>query len=577
LFCISQRRFTGSLQLRGNQLTMESVNFNGGIIGVTMDFGATSQYVVGQTPTLATLTYVGGRTQSAAGTTSNINVSLTGLTGGAATSPSAGDLVIIAIEITGTSDKTYRISGYTQIADRYSNASTFDSNFQVGYKFMGTTPDTTATITGGTGNTADGFSAIVQVWRNVNSTTPLDVAAQFASSTSSGIPDPASITPVTAGARIIAAAGTGHNGGTDTFTANYLSNFLTVGREGSTNDSTVGMGNIAWTSGAYNPAAWTFSQTNSTAFANNSVTFALRPATVLVDVLGNKKNSGIWNLQAVYGTIYVPPGQQLFTSSQSFLVPGGVTQISAAAIGGGGGGSGADGGRGEANTGGGGGGLAYGTFAVTPGETLTITVGTGGTSTSGGGGTAGGASTIARGATALLSGGGGGAGLERSNTAAAGGASTGTERAGGGIGGASGTGTTASGGSGGGGAGGYSAAGGAGGTSNGGSGVASTGGGGGGGGGRSGTSNLGGAGGGTGILGAGANGTAGTSSAGGGGGSGGTAGATNGVSPTGGGTYGGGGGARADQSGAGGGGGPGVVRIIWGAGRQYPSTGTGDQ
>ena len=557
---------------------MESVNFNGGIIGVTMDFGATNQYVVGQTPTLATLTYVGGRTQSAVGTTSNISVSLTGLTGGAATSPSAGDLVIIAIEITGTSDKPYRISDYTLIADRYSNASTYDSNFQVGYKFMGTTPDTTATITGGTGNTADGFSAIVQVWRNVNSTTPLDVAAQFASSTSSGIPDPASITPVTAGARIIAAAGTGHNGGTDTFTASYLSNFLTVGREGTTNDSTVGMGNIAWTSGAYNPAAWTFSQTNSTAFANNSVTFALRPATVLVDVLGNKKNSGIWNLQAVYGTIYVPPGQQLFTSSQSFVVPGGVTQISAAAIGGGGGGSGGDGGRGETNNGGGGGGLAYGTFAVTPGETLTITVGAGGTSASGGSGGAGGATSIARGATVLLSGGGGAGGVERSTGTAAGGTSTGTQRTGGGIGGAGGTGGGGGGGTGGGGAGGYSAAGGAGGAITA-AGAASTGGGGGGGGGRSGTTaGNAGSGGGTGLLGAGSNGTAGTSNGGGGGGgSGGTAGATNASSPSGGGVYGGGGGGRTDSSGTGALGGAGAVRIIWGAGRQYPSTGTGDQ
>jgi hypothetical protein len=40
--------------------------------------------------------------------------------------------------------------------------------------------------------------------------------------------------------------------------------------------------------------------------------------------------------------------------------------------------------------------------------------------------------------------------------------------------------------------------------------------------------------------------------------------------------YGGGGGARTDQSGTGGAGGGGAVRLIWGPGRSYPSTGVAD-
>jgi len=223
------------------------------------------------------LIYVGGRTQSGAGTTSNISVSLTSLTGGTDTAPQSGDFVLIAVELSGTTDKSYRISGYDQIVDLRAD-DTYDSNLQVGRKFMGGTPDTSATITGGTGSTADAYALAIQVWRNVNTTTPLDVTSTTATQTNTGIPNPPAITPVTAGAQIIVAAGTAHNGGTDTFGAAYLSNFLTAGANDDV-DATIGMGNILWTGGEYDPAAWTFSQSDATTFSTNSVTMALRPAT----------------------------------------------------------------------------------------------------------------------------------------------------------------------------------------------------------------------------------------------------------------------------------------------------------
>lgn len=260
-----------------------------------------------------------------------------------------------------------------------------------------------------------------------------------------------------------------------------------------------------------------------------------------------------------------PQGQQIFTTSGTFTVPTGVTQVSAVVVGGGGGGAGSDGDRNEGNTGGGGGGLAYGTFTVTPGESLTVTVGAAGAAApSGGDGGAGGTTTIARGVTTLLSGGGGQGGLERSTAARAGGASGGTERDGGGTGGSSGSATDDNSGSGGGGAAGYSGNGGAGG-SNGGSGSAGSGGGGAGG--NSATTGTADGGGGVGLLGEGSNGAPS-----GGGGSGGAA-----NSGFNGGNYGGGGGARDDDSeGGGGAGGAGAARIIWGTGRSYPSTNTAD-
>ena len=151
-------------------------------------------------------------------------------------------------------------------------------------------------------------------------------------------------------------------------------------------------------------------------------------------------------------TEYTSPG------TNSFVVPEGITQISAVCIGGGG----AGGGNVSSNTdaaAGGGGGLSYGTFAGTPGETLTIVVGSAGACSSAfASGTSGGDSQIKRSSTVLLQGGGGGGGtratLDVYGVGGDGGTSTGTERDGGGTGGEGGNG--GGGGGGGGGAAGYS-------------------------------------------------------------------------------------------------------------------------
>jgi hypothetical protein len=268
----------------------------------------------------------------------------------------------------------------------------------------------------------------------------------------------------------------------------------------------------------------------------------------------------------------LPVGQTAYTTAQTttFTVPGGCTSISAVCVGGGGGGGARDQSD-EPGGGGGGGALAYRTFSVTPGESLTVTVGAGGNGGTGGNdGTAGGTTSISRGGTVLVSAAGGGGGEGDSGGGGAGGsARTGD---GGGNGGNGGSCNDGNNGAGGGGAGGYSGNGGNG--ANGGttntSGTAGSGGGGGG----SGTASdsTSGGGGGVGILGAGANGTAGPAGGNGGGGSGGAAGNNNG------GAYGGGGGGAGTNTGTttGRGGGGGAVRIIWGTGRSYPSTSVTD-
>lgn len=284
----------------------------------------------------------------------------------------------------------------------------------------------------------------------------------------------------------------------------------------------------------------------------------------------------LWHKNQGAGGLQFGLNEAVFTAtgSNSWVVPAGVTSVSVVAVGGGGGGC-----RSTSAGGGGSGGdlRYYNNLSVTPGETLTITVGSGGTrGTTGGDG---GFSRVARGGTTLLEAAGGGGGTTAAPRAKNGTSSTIGGSIGGGDGGA---GATASGSvqcGGGGGAGGYSGAGGDGVFTTTGAGDNGTGGAGGGGGGGGDTDTAG-NGGGVNLFGEGEN------------GAGGNSGTVNGFSATGG-SYGdgalnvntlsidnpvilpvmGAGGGGDDNGTEASNGGQGAVRIIWpGDTRSFPST-----
>lgn len=259
-------------------------------------------------------------------------------------------------------------------------------------------------------------------------------------------------------------------------------------------------------------------------------------------------------------------GQTAFTSAGTFswTCPAGVFFVCVVAVGGGGGAYASVSG----GSGGGGGGLGWiNNYAVTPGSSYSVTVGSGGLGSTGTP-TAGGNSFFV--STATVCGFGGGPATTTGSVGGSGGNFFPSAQGGqGGQGGARTSGLS----SGGGGAGGYSGNGGAGG-GNGGSGFAGTGGAGGGGGSSTSIDRLGGGGGGVGILGQGANGTAGAAAASGGVGGGGSGG-SNGVTQNGG-SYGGGAAGADTNFTSAGNGATGAVRIIWGPGRAFPSTNTGD-
>ena len=279
-----------------------------------------------------------------------------------------------------------------------------------------------------------------------------------------------------------------------------------------------------------------------------------------------------------YSTVSIGQSSFITPGTFSWTVPTDITSISVVTVGGGGGGALA-----IVGGAGGGGALAYvNHISVTPGETLTVGVGTSGigaTTATGIGSTAsnGGNSYLKRGATSLVEAGGGKRGNNFNIDGNRNGGTGGTVIVGTGGSGGNGGAGDGSDGPGGGGAGGYSGSGGVGGASN------SVGGAGSGGGGGGVGSDIfpGGGGGGVGINGEGPSGLGGGSNGGGGnGGSGGEIGQT---SPTTsiagkGGKYGGGGGAGESGADISGFGASGAVRIIWGLGayRQFPATNTAD-
>lgn len=224
----------------------------------------------------ANIEYVGGYVQGFVGTSSNVTISLTSLTGGLASAPAAGDFVIIYFGTGSSVDRNLVVSGYTEVTELNTN-STYEANLVVAYKFMGGTPDTSITLTGGTLSSNDAGAVAIQVWRGINQTTPFDVTQRTAISNTGVRINPSSITPLTSGAVIIAGGAGGHNEGVQTYSGSNLTDLISVGAA-DTYDVSIGLGYSEWTSGVFDPTVFTFSSGNSSDYSYAAVTLALRPA-----------------------------------------------------------------------------------------------------------------------------------------------------------------------------------------------------------------------------------------------------------------------------------------------------------
>lgn len=216
--------------------------------------------------------YVGGKT--AANVTST---SLTNLSGGLASAPSAGDLVIVALAlgVNAGTVSNLSVTGYTQAANLASTDTSGDNlYFYVGYKYL-TGADTTVSFVNS--NTTES-SVVVHVWRGVSSSSPLDVSARTAIAASARPAYP-SITPVTEGSIIISTVAIGSDTAAASWTNASLLNVLSaaVPTTSAGQESHVGIGSDIWTTGTYSIPTWTSSDTDFS-YSSAAVTLALRPA-----------------------------------------------------------------------------------------------------------------------------------------------------------------------------------------------------------------------------------------------------------------------------------------------------------
>ena len=237
------------------------------------------------------ITFVGSHVGTHAATTAQ-TVNFTSLlnSSGGNTLPATGDIVFVAVENSSTVNRGAGAlvpTGYTaaHTAD-YQNDSN-DSNFQVSYKVMGATPDTTVDIPA-TNSGWGGVAYAIYVFQGVDTTTPQDVTTVVTGGINTGIANAAAITPVTAGAWIAVFGGAAvpvgavftNPAGMDTTTNYFRSATITS----TSNDANIGGAlYTGWTSGAYDPAE--FGGSSSTNMGSwSAVTVALRPSSPDVTV-----------------------------------------------------------------------------------------------------------------------------------------------------------------------------------------------------------------------------------------------------------------------------------------------------
>lgn len=222
--------------------------------------------------TSAGISYVGGAKgfQSSTG-----SLALNGLTGGIGTSPANGDFAIVVVSCSSATAASITSSGWTTLYYAATQDPTAGIRLQilVAYKAL-TTADTSV----GFNNVAMTYAA--QVFRGVDNSTPLDVTSVTSIVNDAPQPNPGSITPVTAGAWVVACGASHGAFNANVFTSSDLTNFISEVNAPTGTDPVVGIGYIPdWESGAVNPAQFGGGSTaNPTWCSSGQATIALRPA-----------------------------------------------------------------------------------------------------------------------------------------------------------------------------------------------------------------------------------------------------------------------------------------------------------
>jgi hypothetical protein len=223
------------------------------------------------------ITYVGGKAQAIT-STGNTTVSLTDLTGGSNSRPSAGDVLVITYQTGGNTAKTLT-AGLAAVADtQYANAPTNDSNLRVFAQRL-TDGSLFSVIVGGMGITGDSGVVIAQVFRGASDV--ISIMSQ-ASAINYGRPNPPAVTPTVAGSWIVTCSGNACTSANrnDYLNSGDMTNWLSWSSNSATRSCTAGMAvKQDWVSGSFDPAAPAFGGSTSTNDSWISWTLVLEPDT----------------------------------------------------------------------------------------------------------------------------------------------------------------------------------------------------------------------------------------------------------------------------------------------------------
>lgn len=185
-----------------------------------------------------------------------------------------GDLVIVIAMTRNSTNDIWSEGGgtWTKIADLLST-DTRSTNFAAFYKFMGSSPDTTVTIS--QDGAAAGMAAIAAAYRG-NNATVLDATTVTATGINSSDADPPAIVTQTNKAWVVA-AGAASNSGTPSLTAPSGYTNATLYDIGVTNGLLFLASREMATAGSENPGAFT-SSTSSLSDSWCAASIAIRPA-----------------------------------------------------------------------------------------------------------------------------------------------------------------------------------------------------------------------------------------------------------------------------------------------------------
>lgn len=197
----------------------------------------------------------------------------------------ANDMVLVAVENASTVNRGAGAlvpTGYSTINGADYRDDSNDSNFDVSYKFMGGTPDTSVDIPASNATTA-GVAYAIYVFRGVDTTVWNDNGSSTTTGNiNTGVANAAAVTPVTAGAWIVAFAGAAVAAGA-VFTNPANMDATTNYFRSATITSTTNDANIAgaifsgWTSGSFDPAVFGGSTSTNTG-SWSAFSIALKPA-----------------------------------------------------------------------------------------------------------------------------------------------------------------------------------------------------------------------------------------------------------------------------------------------------------